>query len=227
MSLPAFSLRYRPIVVTAVLLLLLWGGYSYATMPRREDPEFIIRTCLVLTNWPGAPTEQVEELVTAPIEDEVNQLDGVRWVRSESSVGRSAVFVELARAMPGGEVEQMWDKVRSRVERVRMPEPGMVPLVIDDFGDTNVMVLALYQRPLPGDTEVRPENRYSPRDLEIFQCLEPLDEAVPLFRRHHGETLALGFDILNSLQRLQTRHDPTPGSVILWMTLGSPWPASS
>jgi multidrug efflux pump subunit AcrB len=168
MNLSAFALRYQPIVVTAVAILMAWGALSYATMPRREDPEYVVRTCQILTSWPGTSTEQVEELVTAPIEAEVNQLDGVRWVKSETSVGRSAIFVELDRATPGAAVPQMWDKVRSRVERVQLPEPGIKPLVIDDFGDTNVMVLGLYQIPLPGEDEVREENRYSPRDLEVF-----------------------------------------------------------
>lgn len=168
MSLAAFAVRYRTIVTAGVAVLMMWGLLSYNTMPRREDPEYIVRTCQVLTTWPGTPTGEVEELITAPIEEEVNQLDGIRWVRSETTVGRSAVFVELDRATPGDHVEQMWDKVRSRVERVQMPEPGIAPLVIDDFGDTNIMLMAVYQRPLEGDAEVRPENRYSYRELEIF-----------------------------------------------------------
>ena len=168
MSLSAFALRNRSIVVTAVTILMAWGVLSYLTMPRREDPEYVVRTCQILTFWPGTATEKVEELVTAPIEGEVNQLDGVRWVKSETSVGRSAIFVELDRATPGAAVPQMWDKVRSRVERVQMPEPGIEPLVIDDFGDTNVMVLGLHQIPLPGEDGVRTANRYSPRDLEVF-----------------------------------------------------------
>jgi multidrug efflux pump subunit AcrB len=137
-------------------------------MPRREDPEYIVRTAQVLTSWPGTPTEKVEELVTAPLEEEINTLDGIRWVRSETTVGVSAIYVDLDRPTPGHLVEQMWDKVRSRVDRVQMPDPSLKPVVIDDFGDTNIMLLALHQVPLPGEAEVREANRYSPRDLEIF-----------------------------------------------------------
>ncbi|MHC4551067.1 MAG: efflux RND transporter permease subunit [Planctomycetota bacterium] len=168
MSLSGFALRYRAIVVTGVALLMLWGALSYLTMPRREDPEYVVRTCQVLTRWPGTPTEKVEELVTAPLEDEINGLDGIRWVRSETTVGTSAIYVELDRATIGEDVEQMWDKVRSRVDRVPMPEPHLKPVVIDDYGDTNIMLLALHQVPLPGETEVKEEHRYSYRDLEIF-----------------------------------------------------------
>jgi len=167
-SLSGFALRYKAIVVTFVVVLMLWGGFSYITMSRREDPEYTVRTCQILTQWPGTPTEEMEELVTAPLEEEVNQLDGVRWVKSETSVGRSAIYVELDRPTPGDEVDQMWDKVRSRVKRVPMPDPGIKPIVFDDFGDTNIMLLAVYQRPLPGEKRIKEEHRYSYRDLDIF-----------------------------------------------------------
>lgn len=167
-SLSAFSLKYKPIVITMVALLLLWGSLSYFTMSRREDPEYTVRTCLILTKWPGTPTEKVEELITFKLEDEINTLDGIRWVKSETSVGISSVYVELDRATPGDAVEQMWDKVRSRVDRVPMPEPNINPVVIDDFGDTNIMLIALYQTPLFGDDEIKPANRYTFRELDIF-----------------------------------------------------------
>ncbi len=168
MSLSAFSLKYKAIIITLVGLLMLWGILSYFTMSRREDPEYTVRVCQVLTNWPGTPAEEVEELITFKLEEEINTLDGIRWVRSETSMGRSAVYVELDRSTPGDAVEQMWDKVRSRVNRVPMPEPNIKPIVIDDFGDTNIMLMALYQVPLPGEKEVRDENRYSHRELDIF-----------------------------------------------------------
>jgi len=167
-SLAGFALRYKTIVVAFVAVLMVWGVLSYRGMPRREDPEYTVRTCQVLTTWPGTPTEKVEELVTAPLEDEINSLDGIRWVRSETTVGASAIYVDLDRSTAGADVAQMWDKVRSRVERVPMPDPSLKPVVIDDFGDTNIMVFALYQEPPPGGDVIPEHSRYSPRDLEIF-----------------------------------------------------------
>lgn len=178
MSLSAFALKFKAIIVALVALLMLWGILSYLTMPRREDPEYTVRTCQVLTNWPGTPAEKIEELVTAPLEEEINTLDGIRWVRSETSMGRSAVYVELDRPTPGAAVEQMWDKVRSRVNRVPMPEPDIKPDVIDDFGDTNIMLMNLYQVPLPDEDLIKTENRYTFRELDIFS--ERLKDEVKL-----------------------------------------------
>ena len=171
MSLSEFSLRHKPIITAAVMILMLAGVLVYNSISRREDPEYVVRACLVLTDWPGTPVTEVEELVTAPLEREISGLDGVRWVRSVNTPGKSEIYVELDRATPGDEVAQMWDRVRSRVERVPMPSKKVVPLVIDDFGDTNVQMLTLHQRPLPGDDEVRPENRYSFRDIDVFSKL--------------------------------------------------------
>ena len=97
MGLAGFALRNRMIVLVSVILLMLWGVQSYNTMPRREDPEYTVRTAQVLTSWPGTPTEKVEELVTSPLEEEINSLDGIRWVRSETTVGVSAIYVDLDR----------------------------------------------------------------------------------------------------------------------------------
>ena len=168
MSLAGFTLSHRTIVVAAVLLLTVMGLMTFGNIPRREDPEYTVRTCQILTQWPGTPVDRVEELVTYPIEDEVATMDGLRWVRSETTLGRSAVYVELDRDFPGDGVMQKWDEVRARAKRVAMPEPGMVPVVIDDFGDTNIMLMALYQKPLEGEDAIRDQDRYSERELDIF-----------------------------------------------------------
>ncbi len=67
MSLSAFALKFKAIIITLVALLMLWGILSYCTMPRREDPEFTIRTCQVLTDWPGTSADRIEEFITVPI----------------------------------------------------------------------------------------------------------------------------------------------------------------
>jgi multidrug efflux pump subunit AcrB len=167
-TLAGFALRYKTIVVALVALIMGWGVFAYFTMPRREDPEYTVRTCVVSTSWPGTPTEKVEELVTKPLEEEIDTLDGIRWVRSDTRVGLSTIYVEVERQPPPAYVIQMWDNVRSRVERVPMPDPSLRPVVIDDFGQTNIMLAAVHQVPMPGEEHIRPEDRYSHRELDDF-----------------------------------------------------------
>ena len=94
MNLAAFAMKYRPIVITVTLLLLLWGVISVLTMPRREDPQYTVRTCVVTSVWPGAPAEQVEKLVTKPLEEAIDSIDEVDVVYSETNVGISTIYVD-------------------------------------------------------------------------------------------------------------------------------------
>jgi len=168
MNLAAFAIRYRPIVLTLVTLLMLWGVISYLTMPRREDPEYTVRTCAVSTAWPGAPATKVEELITKPIEEACDRIDAVKTVRSTTTNGLSTVFVDAEDSVSPETIANVWDKVRANVARVQMPEQGITPIVNDEYGDTYVLLVSVFQTPLPGETTLVPSNEYSLRELDVI-----------------------------------------------------------
>ncbi len=168
MNLPAMSLRYRAVVITFVMLLMSWGIVQYFTMPRREDPEYTVRTCAIITSWPGVPAEKIEELITFPIEKAVDSIDRVDKVRSTTTVGLSAVYVDAYETVPAAGIDNVWDKVRANVSKVRMPEQGITPIVNDEYGDTSIMLVAVYQIPLNGEQEIPEKNRYSLRELDVI-----------------------------------------------------------
>lgn len=168
MSISAFAVKYRPIIISVVLLLMAWGSYSFFNMPRREDPEFTIRVCVVSTAWPGAPAEKVEELITDKIEEDLISIEEVDEVRSTTTTGQSVVYVELDDRIAPADIQNVWDKVRAKVNLVQMPDPAVKPVVNDEFGDTAVLVLAVHQTPLEGESEVRELYRYTYRQLEEF-----------------------------------------------------------
>ncbi len=178
MNLPALAIRYSSIVITVVVLLMIWGVSSFYSMPRREDPEYTVRTCAITTRWPGAPTEKVEQLITDKIEKICAAIDEVKRVRSTTTVGLSTVFVDAEDFVTPEQIDNVWDKVRARIKRVEMPEPGIEPDVNDEYGDTNIMLLAVYQQPLPGEDSIREANRYTLRQLDIFS--EKVRDAVKL-----------------------------------------------
>ena len=166
--LPEFAIRNRTIVFTIVSLLVVWGTVSFQTMPRREDPEFTIMTCVVTTRWAGVSAERVEELITDPLEEVLDGIEEVDVLRSTSTNGMSTIFVDLYDNVAPDRVDQVWDQVRARVRNVEMPEKNITPIVTDDFGDTSVILFAIYQTPLPGKTEIDPAHVYSNRDLDLF-----------------------------------------------------------
>lgn len=166
--LPVFAVARPTVVIAFVLIFVGWGIFSAFTMPRREDPEFTLKICVVSTRWPGASAEKVEELVTDPLEEAIDGMEEVRLIRSTSSSEQSVIFVELEEWLPGAKIDDAWGRVRARVQNVQMPDPGVVPFVNDEFADTSVILFAVHQRPLDAKETVDPRFAYSDRELDIY-----------------------------------------------------------
>src|ERR1700758_301061 len=90
-----FFVEHPSIAWLLVVLIVLWGVFAYYSMPQRKDPKTAVREAMVVTNWPGARAEQVEELVTKKVEAVLGQNDMVSEIRSSSREGQSVVTFEL------------------------------------------------------------------------------------------------------------------------------------
>lgn len=163
MNIAAFALKNRAVMMLAALILVTYGVVSYQTMPRRADPAFTIRACQVVTQWPGAPAEKVEQLVTDPIEQAVESIDEVDTITSTSRTGQSVISVELQESVGGDEIQQIFDEIRAKVANVQMPTRDVEPFVNSDFADTAVQLIAVYQT--QEGAAARP---YSPREMELI-----------------------------------------------------------
>ena len=174
MNLPRFALTHRSIILAFIAVFLVVGTFNFATMPRREDPEIIIRDALIVTPWPGAPATRVEELITDSIEDVIVEIPEVETVESKSMVGLSVVQISAGDAVI--ETDQVWDDVRAKVDSIRskLPLGSAPPFVNSDFGDVYEIVFALYQLRTNGDSA----HTYTPRELEVLA--ERIEEEIEL-----------------------------------------------
>lgn len=145
----------NPIRVWLTVLLLGVGGiFALLNIGRLEDPTFAIKTAVVITHYPGASAQQVEEEVTLPLENALQQLPYLDNVSSISSNGLSQITVNIASRYHSNELPQIWDELRRRVgDASRQFPPGVVtPFVNDDFGDVFGFFFAL-----SGDNFTNPE----------------------------------------------------------------------
>ncbi|PQO47222.1 efflux RND transporter permease subunit [Blastopirellula marina] len=91
-----FSLRHRPLILVLSIAAMIYGSYLATTMPIDVFPDLDRPRVVVLTECPGLSPEEVETLVTQPIEQAVLGANGVVAVRSQSSTGLVVIYIEFA-----------------------------------------------------------------------------------------------------------------------------------
>ncbi len=173
MSATHFAVKNRATTMAMVLVAVALGASTFLTMPRREDPEIVIRVAVVVTQWPGAPADKVEELVTDPLESAIAELDQVHSITSISKVGSSVITVELTETLPAASVDQAWDEVRAKVGAIQsqLPQGVSPPFVNSGFGDVYAVCIALYPRSVrasDADASSAAPHNYTDRELELL-----------------------------------------------------------
>jgi cobalt-zinc-cadmium resistance protein CzcA len=88
-----FSLRNPILVLIAGIAMLVWGGYSFTQLPIEAYPDVMNTQVQVITQWPGHASEEVEQLITAPLETSLNGVAHVSSLRSRSMFGLSVVYL--------------------------------------------------------------------------------------------------------------------------------------
>jgi HME family heavy-metal exporter len=122
-----FALAHRPLVLAACLVALVYGGYTATTMPIDVFPDLDRPRVVILTECPGLSPEEIESLVTQPIETALLGASGVEAVRSQSSQGMNVIYVEFGWRT---EVRYARQVVGERLATVTLPpnvKPQMTP----------------------------------------------------------------------------------------------------
>ena len=118
-----FSLTHRTLVLAACVVVLAYGGYLSTTLPIDVFPDLDRPRVVILTECPGLSSEEVEMLVTLPIETAILGASGVEAVRSQSSQGMNVIYVEFSWKTEPRYARQV---VMERLATVPMP-PGIRP----------------------------------------------------------------------------------------------------
>ena len=137
-NLSEWALKHRSFTVFLMMVVTVAGLTSYFRLGRNEDPAFTFRTMVVQASWPGATLDDTLSQVTERIERKLQEINGLDFLRSYTSPGRTTIFVNLKGSTTAAEVPDIWYQVRKHVGDIRHTLPiGVVgPGFNDDFGDT-------------------------------------------------------------------------------------------
>lgn len=141
----AYFIKNRVISWMIALIFFIGGTAAFFGLGRLEDPAFTIKDAMVVTQYPGATPQEVEEEVTYPLEKAIQQLTYVDEVNSISSRGLSQITVTMKNNYGPDDLPQIWDELRRKVNDATggLPPGVNTPAVIDDFGDVYGILLAV------------------------------------------------------------------------------------
>jgi multidrug efflux pump len=144
-NLSEWALANRGLVVYFMVLLGVAGVWSYFKLGQSEDPPFTFRVMVVRTIWPGATADEVDRLVTDRIEEKLQELETLDYLRSYSRPGESQVFVIVRDDLPPRVMAESFYQVRKKIGDIRysLPTGTLGPFFNDEFGDTFGNIYAL------------------------------------------------------------------------------------
>ena len=140
MDIARYWIDHRVVTLTLTVVFLVGGLNAFQGMSRLEDPEFTIKDALVITPYPGASAEEVEEEVTDAIEEAVQKLGQLKEIESRSVRGLSTLTVTVKDQYDKAKLPQVWDELRRKVGDAQ----GGLPPGVDDYGDVFGVFLAVY-----------------------------------------------------------------------------------
>ena len=144
-NLSEWALRNRPLVLYFAMVLAIAGAWSYLRLGQSEDPPFTFKAMVVRTMWPGATAEETARQVTERIEEKLQELPQLEFIRSYSRPGESNVFVVAKDSLPSKDMPELFYQVRKKINDIRhtLPQGALGPFVNDEFGDTFGNIYAL------------------------------------------------------------------------------------
>ena len=143
-NLSEWALRTRQLTIYMMIVGVIAGAFAFINLGRDEDPSFTLKTMLVTAVWPGATMDETQSQLTDRLERRLEETTGLDAVRSITRPGIVTIYVDLADAVPGEQVPEIWQEVRNSVADIRhtLPQGVLGPFLNDSFGDVFGIIYA-------------------------------------------------------------------------------------
>ncbi|EEA04089.1 acriflavin resistance protein [Burkholderia sp. H160] len=168
-NLSALAVRERSITLFLICLISLAGLVSFFKLGRAEDPAFTVKVMTIITAWPGATAQEMQDQVAEKIEKRMQELRWYDRTETYTRPGLAFTTLTLLDSTPPSEVQEQFYQARKKIsdEAGNLP-PGVIgPMVNDEYADVTFALFALKARGEPQRLLVRDAETLRQRLLHV------------------------------------------------------------
>jgi len=208
-----FLEKFRVTMLFSILFLLA-GIYAYNEIPRENEPDVEIPVGMVQTSWPGASAQDIENLITKKIEDEVKGLENLEKYTSSSRANISMVAVEFK---VGTDLDKNFQNLRDAIDDAERNLPDSLPNSpqVTEITTSSTPILTLA---ISGDFSFKTLKRYAEKLQDDIEKISGVKEAqisgLPEEKYHIFidplKAKSFGLSVETISQKLKNNHKDIP-----------------
>ena len=143
-SITGFALDKSRVTIAFIAMVVITGVWQFLNFPRQEDPAIVIREAVVTAYFPGMVPEQMEELITRRIEEQIRTMPEIDDITSDTKTGVAVINAQTRDEYD--DLPEIWKRLRHKMNDLSrdLPEGTLGPFVNDEFGLTAVATVALW-----------------------------------------------------------------------------------
>lgn len=156
-NLSALAVRERSVTLFLIVLVTIAGIYAFFGLGRAEDPPFTVKQMTVITVWPGATAQEIQDQVAEPLEKRLQELKWYDRTETYTRPGMAFITLSLQDKTPPTEVQDEFYQARKKLgdETRRLPSGVIGPMINDEFSDVTFALFALKAKGEPQRQLVR------------------------------------------------------------------------
>ena len=168
-NLSALAVRERSITLFLIFLISLAGLVSFFKLGRAEDPAFTVKVMTIITAWPGATAQEMQDQVAEKIEKRMQELRWYDRTETYTRPGLAFTTLTLLDSTPPSEVQGEFYQARKKIgDEINNLPPGVIgPMVNDEFADVTFALFALKAKGEPQRLLVRDAESLRQRLLHV------------------------------------------------------------
>ncbi|MEB5838478.1 efflux RND transporter permease subunit [Pantoea dispersa] len=168
-NLSALAVRERSITLFLIILITVAGILAFFELGRAEDPPFTVKQMTIVTAWPGATAQEMQDQVAEPLEKRMQELKWYDRTETYTRPGLSFTVLWLQDSTPPSQVQEEFYQARKKLndETKNLPDGVIGPMVNDEFSDVTFSLFALKAKGEPQRLMVRDAESLRQRLLHV------------------------------------------------------------